>query len=256
MENNNRRALRLPEFWVTDPVAWFAHVEAHFELEGLTSQQHRYFNVVKSLSQDSLRLIKDILANPHPTTPYEILKDRLLNNHSLTDFQKIERQFQIGELGPQQKPSELLAHLVELTPADELESKYLIFLFIQRLPKILRMQLGDDLDLDLRDISERADRLWSIHAHDMASSVAAAAVADVESGQVGEPVAAVAPFQKKKQQFQHTGRRSNGAKSGSTAAPAAVTGRAERLASGLCRYHWKFGEEARFCVKPCSWQGN
>jgi hypothetical protein len=38
------------------------------------------------------------------------------------------------------------------------------------------MQLGDDLDLDLRDISERADRLWSIHAHDMASSVVRAAV--------------------------------------------------------------------------------
>jgi hypothetical protein len=109
MENNNRRALRLPEFWVRDPVAWFAHVEAHFELENLTSQQHRYFNMVKSLSQASLRLIKDILANPHPTTPYNILKDRLLNNHSLTDFQKIKRQFKIGELGPQQKPSELLA---------------------------------------------------------------------------------------------------------------------------------------------------
>jgi hypothetical protein len=69
MENNNRRALCLPEFWVADPVAWFTHVEAHFELENLVSQQHRYFNVVKSLSQDSLRLIKDILANPHPTTP-------------------------------------------------------------------------------------------------------------------------------------------------------------------------------------------
>jgi hypothetical protein len=27
---------------VTDPVAWFAHVEAHFELENLTSQQHCY----------------------------------------------------------------------------------------------------------------------------------------------------------------------------------------------------------------------
>jgi hypothetical protein len=68
--------------------------------------------------------------------------------------------------------------------------------------------------------------------------------------------AAVAPFQKKKQQYQHTGRHGNGAKSGNTAAPAAMTGKAERLASGLCRYHWKFGEEARFCVKPCSWQGN
>jgi len=257
--NNNRRALRLPEFWVTDPVAWFAHVEAHFELENLTSQQHRYFNVVKSLSQDSLRLIKDVLANPHPHTPYDILKDRLLNNHSLTDFQKIERQFKMGELGPQQKPSELLAHLVELTPADEMESKYLIFLFIQRLPKILRMQLGDDLDLDLRDISERADRLWSIHAHDMASSVAAvsaAAPADEECDQAGEPVAAVAPFHKKKQQYQQAGRRGNGAKGGNAAAPAAITGNAERKASGLCRFHWKYGEEARICTKPCSWQGN
>jgi hypothetical protein len=187
------------------------------------------------------------------------LKDRLLNNHSLTNFQKIERQFKIGELGPQQKPSELLAHLVELTPADELESKYLIFLFIQRLPKILRMQLGDDLDLDLRDISERANCLWTIHAHDMASSVVAVApaeLADGESGQGGEPVAATTPFHKKKQQHQQSGRRGNGAKSCNTAAPAPVTGKAERLASGLCRYHWKFGEQARICFKPCSWQGN
>jgi hypothetical protein len=227
-------------------------VEAHFELENLTSQQHRYFNVVKSLSQDSLRLIKDILANSHPTTPYDILKDRLLNNHSLTDFQKIERQFKIGELGSQQKPSELLAHLVELTPADELES---IFLFIHRLPKILHMQLGDDLDLDLWNISERADRLWSIHTHDMTSSVAAEP-ADEESGQAGKPVAPVAPFHKKKQHFQQAGHRGNGTKGGNTAAPSAITGKAERLASGLCRYHMKFGEEACICMKPCSWQGN
>jgi hypothetical protein len=255
MENNNRRALRLQEFWVADPVAWFAHVEAHFELENLESQQHRYFNVIKALSQDSLCLIKDILANPHPTTPYKVLKDRLLNNHSLTDFQKIERQFKIGELGPQQKPSELLAHLVELTPADKFESKYLIFLFIQQLPKILRMQLGDDLDLDLRDISERAGHLWSIHAHDMASSVAAVAAAepaDGESGQASEPVAAIAPFHKKKQQQQLTGHRSNGAKGGNAAASSAT----ERKASGLCRFHWKSGEEAYICSKPCSWQGN
>ena len=93
-----------------------------------------------------------------------------------------------------------------------MESKYLIFLFIQRLPKILRMELGDDLDLNLRDISEKADRLWSIHTHDMAASVAAmtaAVSADRESDQASEPVAA-----------------------------------ADRQSSGLCRFHWKWGEEA------------
>ena len=247
---NNRKSLRLPEFWVTDPVAWFAHVEAHFELENLESQQHRYFNVIKALSQDSLRLIKDIIASPHPTTPYEVLKDRLLNNHSLSDFQKIERQFKMGELGAQQRPSELLAHLVELTPADEMESKYLIFLFIQRLPKILRMQLGDDLDLDLRDISEKADRLWSIHAHDMAASVAAVAAAvpaDRESDQAGEPVAAIAPFKKKKRDQVYGQKVHRGGK------PTTAT---DRRSSGLCFFHWKWGEEAYSCAKPCSWQGN
>jgi hypothetical protein len=42
----------------------------------------------------------------------------------------------------------------------------------------------------------------------MASSIAAVAAvepADGESGQAGVPVAAVAPFHKKKQQHQHTG---------------------------------------------------
>jgi hypothetical protein len=82
------------------------------------------------------------------------------------------------------------------------------------------------------------------------AAVSAAEPADEESGQVGEPVAAVTPFHKKKQQSQHTSR------CGNAAAPAAVTAKAEMLASGLCRFHWKYGEDARLCAKPCSWQRN
>jgi hypothetical protein len=69
-------------------------------------------------------------------------------------------------------------------------------------------------------------------------------------------LAAVAPFHKKKQQYQQAGCRGNGAKGGSAATPAAVTGNAERKASGLCRFHWKYGEEDRICTKPCTWTGN
>ncbi len=86
--------------------------------------------------------------------------------------------------------------------------------------------------------------------------MSAAAPADEECGQASEPVAAVAPTQKKKQQYQQAGRRGNGAKGGNAATPAAVTGNAERKASGLCRAHWKYGEEARICYKPCTWMGN
>jgi hypothetical protein len=67
MENINCKSLHLPEFWVMDPIAWFEHVEAHFELENLDSQQHRYFNNIMALSQDSFCLIKNIIAIPHPS---------------------------------------------------------------------------------------------------------------------------------------------------------------------------------------------
>ena len=83
----HRKTLRLPEFWVADPVAWFAHVEAHFELEDLESHQHRYFNVIKAHNQDTLHLIKNVITSSHPTMPYDLLKDRLLTKHTLFDFQ-------------------------------------------------------------------------------------------------------------------------------------------------------------------------
>jgi hypothetical protein len=29
-----------------------------------------------------------------------------------------------------------------------------------------------------------------------------------------------------------------------------------RQTSGLCRFHWQFGDKAYSCRSPCSWQGN
>ena len=153
----------------------------------------------------------------------------------------------MGELGPQQTPSELLAHLVELTPVDEMESKYLIFLFIQRLPKILQMQLGDDLDLDLQDIAERAGRLWSIHALDMAASVSAvAAPTEAESGQAGVPVAAVAPLPGKRRD-QGSNRRGQGGKQDSRDRQGQAG-----AAQALCWVHQKYGADAYRCSLPAT----
>ena len=87
------------------------------------------------------------------------------------------------------------------------------------------------------------NRLWSIHVHDMAPSVVMVATAeptDGKSGQAGEPVAAITPFHKKKQ---HNGCSYNGAKGGNPAAT-------DRKASGLCSFHWKFGEDAYVCANP------
>ena len=50
--------------------------------------------------------------------------------------------------------------------------------------------------------------------------------------------------------------RNNGGQSGqhqkTDSPPSAVA----REATGLCFYHWSFGEKAHSCQAPCSWQGN
>jgi hypothetical protein len=43
-------------------------------------------------------------------------------------------------------------------------------------------------------------------------------------------------------------RPNNGHKGGNAASAS------DRKVSGLCRFHWKWGEDAYSCAKPCSWQ--
>jgi len=153
-------SIKLPEFWPLNPTVWFAHAEARFRLLGVNDEGHRYGHLAAALPQETLRLVTRFLAAPDEDEPYTQLRDRLLNNHTLSDFQKIGRMFQLGPLGPQQQPTELLANIMELVPDSKDKCKAYAFMFLQRLPKVLRIQLGDDLDgMGLQDIAERADRL-------------------------------------------------------------------------------------------------
>jgi hypothetical protein len=79
--------------------------------------------VVSSLSKDSLRLVLDLVTSPPENNPYTTLKARLLDSHQLTDYQRIEQLLAMDSLGSR-KPSELLAHMLELCPTGEETSKF------------------------------------------------------------------------------------------------------------------------------------
>jgi len=82
-----------------------------------------YNHVVSSLSKDSLRLVLDLVTSPPENNPYTTLKARLLDSHQLTDYQRIEQLLAMDSLGSR-KPSELLAHMLELCPTGEETSKF------------------------------------------------------------------------------------------------------------------------------------
>lgn len=255
---NSRKDLKLPPFWPESPASWFMYAESRFRLNNVVSEIQKFDNLVSALPRESVRLVLDILENPSPTTPYTQLKSRLLVSHELTDFQRIEKLHQMGELGDQ-KPSALLASMLELCPRGQETNKFFLFLFLQRLPAKLRVLLGDDEDADPRELAVKADRLWAMHAHRQVGSVAA-----VEAADEPVPVAAVQGNQRnggagrgRPQRGRGGGGRSRGGGGSQASTPATagpVTPMAlARSSSGLCHFHWKFGDGAYKCEAPCSW---
>ena len=47
--------LKLPTFWTTCPLAWFAQTEAQFSLRNISSDDTKYYYVVAALDPTPLR---------------------------------------------------------------------------------------------------------------------------------------------------------------------------------------------------------
>ena len=118
----------LPPFWADNAAAWFALAESRFRMKRMYDEFDRYDAVVSCLSKDDLRLVLNIVTSPPEDEPYLQLKARLLATNVQTDYQRIEQLMKMDALGTR-KPSELLAHMLEICPSGEEKSKFFAFLF-------------------------------------------------------------------------------------------------------------------------------
>jgi hypothetical protein len=263
-------SLRLPPFWVEASASWFALAESKFRLRGVTDELMKFDWLVTSLPRESVRQVIDLVESPPDRFPYTVLKARLMSAHQLTDYQKIEKLLHMEPLGAR-KPSELLAAMLELSPRGQEGNIYFTHLFLRLLPRELRIMLGEDDHQDPRPLAEKADKLWAIHGRGQTAAAVAAVNLMGEELEFGEPapVAAVRPFQGRGGQRGKgpAGRGRGGAastpspgpsspSSGATAPSASAPMALAKLSSGLCRFHWKFGDQAFSCLQPCKWQGN
>jgi hypothetical protein len=135
-------------------------------------QQEMFDHVVNAWPKESLRTVLDLITDPPEDDPYQQLKDRLCQSHQLTKFQRVEKLHQLDSLGGR-KPSEFLHEMAELCPTRHEDSPFFLFLFMQRLPKELRIVLGEvDDHEDIRAMAAKADKLWSLHNHQQHGVVA------------------------------------------------------------------------------------
>ena len=84
----------------------------------------------------------NIIEDPPPQNPYTTLKAGLLKSHQLTHFQLVEKLHHLEPLGSC-KPSELLAVMLEICPRGQYTSLFFQYLFLQCLPRELRIMQED-----------------------------------------------------------------------------------------------------------------
>ncbi len=142
----------------------------------IVDEESRFFNCLHALPEPTVSLIADLVeADPLPMNLYMELRRRLLAAHQLTDIQRVEQLFNLPPLAAQ-KPSELLAEMLWLCPRGQENNAFFNCLFLNKLPRELRILLSEAEMADKQALGTRAD-LCATHnskeAHDVVAAVAA-----------------------------------------------------------------------------------
>jgi hypothetical protein len=222
--------VKLPDFWPHAPGIWFARAELRFEVSGVAAERHKFAYTVDALPYEALSLVADLVEAPPADRPYTVLKERLLIAHQLTPMEKAIKLMELPGLGDR-RPSQLLADLLQACPPGEQQTAFFRGAFVKRLPAELQAHLSGCESVDLKELAQRADQLWTTHRR---PSPLAAIAADAGS----EEDSLVAAVQSKL---------NIKAKQGQKRKKKPVT---------FCYLHHKFGKDARRCDDPevCMWQ--
>jgi hypothetical protein len=96
MAANNQRTITLSPVCTDNAAGWFAHVESRFRAKGVMEEWDMFDHTVAALSKEILQLYFHAVAHPEDDEPYTILKEDLLQQHTLTKYQPIERLLAVG----------------------------------------------------------------------------------------------------------------------------------------------------------------
>ena len=233
--------LRLPEFWSGAPAIWFARAELRFEVAGILTEREKFAHAVNALSQEATRLVTDLITNPPLHFPYTALKERLMIAHQLSPIQKAAKILSMPVIGDR-RPSQLLADLLEYCAPGEENTAFFRAVYMQRLSVDMQVLLEGIEDGDLKQLAQKADKLWAIRRPADSGVASVTAVSD----EFEDNIAAIRPPAKKPD------------KKPSTAAAADNRGQRKPRLFSVCYKHMKFGAAAHKCDDPnnCTWAGN
>ena len=173
-----------------------------------------------------MQQVDDIL-EMRPLLPdaFTRLRDRLVSSHSLNAYQQLDQLLALPALGGQ-RPTSLLATMLQLCPPGKEATMFFRGAFLQWLPSIIRMQLPEDRFSPVQVLATRVDALMVHHQTSIASAVSQQDAADLVAAVLGGK-----PPPKKQ----------------------SAQGRSKRPweKMGICCLHYRYGAAATRCEAPC-----
>ena len=147
---------------LSQPPNWwprFIKTESQFHLKNITSSSTKFHHIVASPPQKEINNIVDIIRNLSAADPYSILRSRLLQTHSLTDYARCESIMSLP-LSGDMLPSALLSRKQALLPVKHQECLFLWYAFLRQLPADKRSHLAHYKTVDIPILSQHADEIY------------------------------------------------------------------------------------------------
>jgi len=240
--NVDHVAVKLPEFWTTDPDMWFFQAECAFNRAHITSSRTRFEHVVMKLPEAVIVSVRSLLLamDPAAADAYEQLKAQLSSSFCKTRWQRGFELLDHPELGDR-RPSRMMSEMLALLPPGTEADTLFLCLFLRRLPASMRDHLAAADYKTAAEMAAHADLLWDARTGQPAA--AGFGVMPVQYGRSSSP----RDSQRSSSPSRDGGRQPR-ARRDQTPHP---TG---RRSDGLCASHAKWGSKAWHCTLPCDWE--
>lgn len=241
-----------------NPSTWFKVTEERFEYLGITSDEDKFWVVLKCIGPALFDELEAFLPSLRPENKYPILKTEILRKLAQSEDDKLDRLLRESNIG-KRTPSEYFNVIQSLSSGIMNQDAALRFWW-KGLPTDIAISVDPEIhNLDTAAAVEKANRIAELkrrnesQASNVSICVAETPQASRDGSQQGmaERMDRIEAFVKNESRSRKASKnKSKHFKSRNRS----VSNEPVKTSSWLCFYHHSYGEQAKYCAKGCTWK--
>ena len=240
-------SVQLPTFIKDDPEAWFSSIEAHFALKNISDPKTKFYHAVAKLDAETTSAVREVIRGPATDDSYQALRNHLCDLFQAPPEQRLDELFAITTIGDM-KPTRFARELDRLAEGQTMEDVK-TRIFLRSLPPSIRTAISGSVSRSYADLVKAAEKAWA--RADESNRTAVNRIDHFSVSTVSSRGAA--------RSCGRGGRfltNPNPRPLTETSTRPLTAQNAGRFPDGLCRYHRRWGDNARSCTQSCTrWPG-